>query len=80
MKHADKLDQDQTATSVQPDLDLHCPQQPLVLSSVRKELKKQAFRIIISEFCRGDSKKLYEINAPDIAYTNLKRWFTFTTL
>ena len=30
---------DQTARSVQSDLDLHCPQKLLVSSSVRKELR-----------------------------------------
>ena len=29
---------DQTETSVQSDLDLHCPQKLVVLSTVRKEL------------------------------------------
>ena len=42
------LIRDQTASSVQSDLDLHCPQKLLVLSLVRKELtqtvpKKQNF-------------------------------------
>ena len=30
---------DQTACSVQSDLDLHCPQKLLVLSTVRKEFR-----------------------------------------
>ena len=34
---------DQTAHSVQSDLDLHCPQQFLVSSTVRKELKVNSF-------------------------------------
>ena len=34
----DSVDQDQTAHSVQSDLDLHCPTNLLVSSSVRKEL------------------------------------------
>ena len=34
----DIVDQDQTAHSVQSDLDLHCPQKLIMLSSVRKDL------------------------------------------
>ena len=35
----DSADQDQTACSVLSDLDLHCPQNFLVLSLIRKELR-----------------------------------------
>ena len=34
----DSVDKDQTARYVQSDLDVHCPQKPLVSSTVRKEL------------------------------------------
>ena len=36
---------DQTAYSMQSDLDLHCPQKPLVSSTVRKKLKKEVQKI-----------------------------------
>ena len=40
MKYVDSVDQDQTASSVQSDLDLHCPRKLLVSSSVRKKSEK----------------------------------------
>ena len=38
---------DQTAHSVQSDLDLHCPQKLIVLSSVRTELTEKNILLIM---------------------------------
>ena len=47
----DIVDQDQTARSVQSDLDLHCPQKFRVSSLVRKELRER--NKLTSTYCQS---------------------------